>query len=212
MQETIKLYPGLSAEQVLDGVAKALVYSGGQEFNIVHSADSVQADRSYLSAFYLVGADTAYDEWLISARDTPAGARAVVSIKRHSATKSASPSGIKKPLSSFTVTTTTGDKSDVGSGPVARLFWARVDFTLGLSKNWVTCFQSTKGLKEDEAQALEPLCAGPAIQQWANNIPDPAAPRCHSAKPIELFDPQKRFLRCISQDEADDIRSGRVEG
>lgn len=121
---TKKVYKNINKDAVLEASKKVFMYSGNRDFLIDSYRDSIYVVKPKL-VVRLFSAYTTEDKWAISVEEKDKTTSVKLNIKRIEAYDEDNPIYFKKPLYKF--------------------FWKRLDFMLGLNKEWPKCEDYTLG-------------------------------------------------------------------
>lgn len=203
-----RIYPNVSADKLLDAAESVLRKTASDEFSIVFEPDAILAKRFYTSAFYLIAAQRAADTWRIKATDKAEGGQIALSIGQDRSSQSATPVlGGNLQITGGTITGSTYDSAFVASPALFDLFFARLDHELKLSSNWPSCVEQEQRAKKNNLQGtLDPLCGGFAIKK-DTDATGVKKSGCSGDEPVRLNDEKGVFLKCISDEEAQEMRS-----
>jgi hypothetical protein len=145
-----RVYPNKSPQEIL--VAAGQVFAlADDDYTVTHSPAAVRASRPWLLYFVLAAA-MGTDSWLISTEQLPEGTKVMA---QHTVSMG----------SILPVPTTGGDMSATGvNSPGAlpmstnsglyQLFYARLDYFLGLRPDWLTCDDAEKVFPNGHFDAL----------------------------------------------------------
>ena len=129
-------YPGKSAKQVLDAAEQLWRLSGGKRFTIEHGDSGLTATRHWQNYEPMV-LITGVDDWTLDVTEAGGATHAKVSIRTSQRHTTAS-------LLGMTPATHTGPRvgGEVQGTSIYDLFWARMDYLLGVRSDWMSCAAS----------------------------------------------------------------------
>jgi len=150
-QATQRHYDGVSQDEVAKAVEKLFRLADGSDFKTLRLADGLYASRNW-GMFVVLTSEYGTDYWLLKMVEKDGGVDVAVrvttdlaaytSIERTDQNLTAGPAGTLKastmPLGGETVTGTA----------LYDVFWARLDFLLGKSTEWMTCDQSNQRVSQ----------------------------------------------------------------
>lgn len=119
---TKKIYKNVNKDAILEASKKIFMYSGNRSFIIDSYRDSIYVIKPRLVVRFFQ-AYTIEDKWSVSVEEKDKTTIVKLNIKRIEDYDEKNPIYFKKPLYEF--------------------FWKRLDFMLGLNKNWPECNDNT---------------------------------------------------------------------
>ena len=130
---TTRIYEGKTPEEVLLAAATVLRWAD-DDYDISHTSDSVHATRNWMYIGFIV-IPHGTDRWTINAESVANGTKvkAACFVDDNMAAR--------------------GGKEAINNG-LFSLFYGRLDYILGNSKNWLTC----KDARKIYTDYLDPLC------------------------------------------------------
>jgi hypothetical protein len=136
-------YPGITPEQVLAASEKIFQLADGSEMNIQRDSSRLEVKRSHESLVY----KSSWERWRVDARAEEGATYVTVSAEFEKEGSKIYPRGIG----------------------AYHLFFARLDYMLGASKNWMTCPQYEARLMKDPTWGHDDrfLCANAT-----DNVPE----------------------------------------
>jgi hypothetical protein len=142
----VKVYDGFTKEQLIAAAEKALKHSDADIKINEHREDGFFADRRW-SVYAVLAAATGHDAWRISVNEPEPGKLAVQAVSWYGGGEAIS--GFVTPVSggaggysTSTMTTTASGATEQRyyvSPPLYNLFFARMDYFLGLKDTWEPC-------------------------------------------------------------------------
>ena len=133
---TERTYKGASTEDVLIGV-DTLLRLIDPGYYIQHGEDYLTAERSVF-VYLIIVATTEYTSWLVATRETSDGIK--VMVRASTAAQSIMPiATYGQGITTWTATTLPLIESSVRGTAFYGLFYKRLDYLLGFSKEWYTC-------------------------------------------------------------------------
>lgn len=137
LNTTTRYYEGKTKDEVLNAAEKLFTLSDGDDYKFQHTDDALYASRQW-TVYLVLAAASGTDNWVVTAKETDKGVKTTVRVATQE--------------SAFAPMPTTGGDASVGTIPVAgtpvqgttlyELFWARMDYLLGLRPDWMTCEES----------------------------------------------------------------------
>lgn len=132
-----RTYPGKTSDQVFDAAERLFRLADGNDFSFSYGESTMVAQRNW--SFYLVfAAGFGVDTWTIATTPVPGGTKVTASVSTQTGNIMPAP--------------TAGGDVSVGGTPalvgnvrgtaIYDVFWARMDYLLGASKNWMTCAEA----------------------------------------------------------------------
>ncbi|WP_427183621.1 hypothetical protein ACL598_17530 [Bordetella bronchialis] len=134
LQTTQRTFQGKSAEDVYHAAEKLFRLADGDDFTFAYTDTSMTASRRW-SIYLVLTAAFGTDTWLIQTKDVPGGVK--VSVQVSTVAGSVVPMGTTG--GDFTATGTPSLTNLVPGTAIYDVFWARMDYLLGLSQRWMTC-------------------------------------------------------------------------
>ena len=159
-------YPGKSAKEVLDAAEQLWRLAGGKHFTIEHSETGLTATRHWKNYEPMVLV-TGVDDWMLDVTEADGSTRAKVSIRTSQRFTTAS-------LLGMTPATHTGPRvgGEVQGTSIYDLFWARMDYLLGVRNDWMSCGDSDNRVSSGATWGQnDALCNGLNL---ADESPKPA--------------------------------------
>ncbi|ANN71554.1 hypothetical protein [Bordetella bronchialis] len=134
LQATQRTYQGKSAEDVYHAAEKLFRLADGDDFTFAYTDNSMTASRRW-SIYLVLTAAFGTDTWLIQTKELPDGVKvsAQVSTMAGSVLPMATTGG------DFTATGSPTLAGGVPGTAIYDVFWARMNYLLGLSQRWMTC-------------------------------------------------------------------------
>lgn len=134
-----RVISGVSPKEALRAAERVLKLADGEDFRFEYPESGLIARRAWMT-YVVVAAVNGQDFWQISAEKVEDGAKIKVRITRQATGSSATPTlNAKGEVSgSAPFSQTMPGREVYWPGPY-RLFWARLSYLLGQSKEWVTC-------------------------------------------------------------------------
>lgn len=135
LQTTQREYEGKSADDVLRAAEQLFVLADGDDFTFHHADDALSASRPW-TVYLVLAASMGSDNWLIQTKEIPGGVKA--------SAKVATSMGAVAPIATTGGDWTASGLPGMGGNLVAGtaiydVFWARMDYLLGKSDEWMTC-------------------------------------------------------------------------
>ena len=155
LQTTTRTYQGVTKDQALNAVEKLFRLADGDDFSIVHTEEGIQATRAW-SIYVIISATFGRDYWTVKAEQKDGGVKLAVqaNIEMQNLT----------PMPTTSSGTWTAGTMPMAGRPINgtalyELFWARLDYLLGKSKEWMTCEVADKRRSEGITWGWnDPLC------------------------------------------------------
>ena len=177
---TSRLYPGVSPDQALRAAEQVFRLADEADFTFGHAPTSLNARRRWL-VYVVIGATMGHDHWQVTAEQTPNGTRL-----------SASVATTYQDINVLTVTPTVSvpmtmpANSDLVAGDaIYDVFFARVDYMLGLRSNWMSCSESNDRVSRKVVNGdNSALCNFANMSDRAPTAPLYAAPAGGRVTPI----------------------------
>lgn len=145
LAEATRTYDRVSREQVIAAAERVLKVTDPQDWEFRHSGDGFTGLRRYF-VYAVILTRQGREKWEFSTEKDGSGVKASIGISQ-GGLQTAGYSAIPY-------------EEQMGSIPLYRLFWARLDYMLGKRSDWVSCESAEAGLKETNtaATALGGLC------------------------------------------------------
>ena len=124
LAKTVRVYEGKTKYEVRDAAESVLRLALGEEGNVTVREDEVTALHSYV-VFILINAIDTRWYWQVRVQDDPRGGKAIVRLT----------SGGELAIGGG------GGQADFTYPEPYDLFWARMDYLLGVSRHWPTCVE-----------------------------------------------------------------------
>lgn len=138
LQATQRAYKNISADKVLDAAKELFDLADGDDFKYQYTNVSLTAKRSWL-VYLVLGASSGVDVWNVNVQEQ--GPNSVVSV---------SATTMIGGLAGFTEVISNGTA-------LYDLFWTRLEYLLGLRKEWMTCEMSSKRIKAGDVWGNDEL-------------------------------------------------------
>ncbi len=156
LKVTQRTYAGKSADDVFIAAEKLLRLADGDDFRFFHDDNSMIATRSW-SIYLVLAATMGTDAWTIRAKDQEGSVRVSAALN----TSSGSVLPMPTTGSDMSAGTTPGMGGNVPGTAIYDVFWARMDYLLGLSDKWMTCEESNRRISVGAVWGSnEALCNG----------------------------------------------------
>lgn len=173
---TSRTYQGVTKDQVLIAGEKLFRLADGDDFLIVHTDDGLYATRIW-SVYLVLAAAMGTDYWTIKTAHVDGGIRASVQVNSQSQAITPMPTTGQD----WTAGTTPMAGSPVMGTAIYDVFWARMDYLLGKSQEWMPCSVSNARMKQRVVWGTnEALCNSFNLKDAHPN--PPPAPPCNAAK------------------------------
>jgi len=142
-----------SPDEILNSAQKLLQLADGDDFNFSHSEDGLDASRNWM--IYLVfSAAFGNDVWQVKTAKQPDGKTKVF------VSASTNPGSTLAPLGTGVGTVPGTAGNTVQGTALYDLFYSRLEYLLGINKEWMTCRDSEQKLKAKQVWGLnEALCS-----------------------------------------------------
>ena len=142
-----------SPDEILNAAQKVLQLADGDDFNFSHSEDGMAASRNWM--IYLVfSAAFGNDVWQVKTTKQPDGKTKVF------VSASTNPGGTVAPLGNGVATLPGTAGNAVQGTALYDLFYSRLEYLMGLNKEWITCRDSDQRIKAKKVWGLnEALCS-----------------------------------------------------
>lgn len=127
-------YVGVTKDQALEAAEKLLRLADGDDFQITHTEEGLSATRNWL-AYLVIAAASGTDFWAIKATPIKEGVRVSMQVN----TQSQAVSPMATTGNNWTATTMPMSGSPVTGTAIYDVFWARLDYLLGKTTQWMTC-------------------------------------------------------------------------
>ncbi len=148
---TTRSYKGVSQKKLMDTAEQVLRLADSSDFKLHHKKNGFLATRQFVG-FYVIAAVNGTDYWDIDV----SGSQMTLAVSQAASGMSAwaTPDGGAVPV------TIAGQGQPIQGDALYRLFWARMDYLLGKSKDeWPTCAWMTQQIRDGHAWGdLSPLC------------------------------------------------------
>ncbi|XUH15167.1 hypothetical protein FC419_18135 [Bordetella pertussis] len=139
LKVTQRTYEGKSAEEVLNAAEKLFRLADGDDFKFFHDDDSMSASRSWI-VYVVLAAAMGTDTWTVRTKEIPGGVRVSAALN----TSAGSVLPMPTTGGDMSAGTTPGMGGNVPGTAIYDVFWARMDYLLGLSDQWMTCEESNR--------------------------------------------------------------------
>lgn len=161
-------FPGKTRQQVMEASERLWRLSDADDYLIAPTEDGLQATREW-SIFFVIGGARGWDQWSLKVKDTATGVSARVAVGQ----TSSDTGGMLMPGGGAAITNTPHQSPIIGGTALYALYWARMEYLLGLRPDWMTCKQ-TDALIESGALwgPTTPLCDSITVKDAQ---PDPRA-------------------------------------
>lgn len=153
---TVRVYPDKSPADLIAAAEELLRLADGDDMRFAHDETGFNANRWWM-VYVVLAFVSGTDFWRFTAVPTEdgGGTKATVNVSTQ--------------MQNTTPTPTTGGAWSAGTGPamsapyggtaVYEIFWARMDYLLGLRPDWMSCVESNQRLKSGAVRgANDPLC------------------------------------------------------
>lgn len=140
---TSRTYTDRTPDQVLNAAEELFRLADGNDFIISHSEDGLYAQRPwsvYIVLAYVEGTDT----WVLQTKQDGSDTRVSVHLSNSVASTTALPTG-GGGVAPYTGAAT---GSSVQGTAIYDVFWARMDYLLGYSTNWMDCELANARVKQ----------------------------------------------------------------
>lgn len=134
---TSRVYSGITREQAIAAAERVLRLADGDDFQVVHSQDGFDAVRDWM-AFAVIVLVTGKDYWSVRVMDDPGGVKMTVQSSVTADSTSPTPTTSKGTWVAASSPMVAGGRP-VDGPALYELFFARVDYLLGLNPRWSTC-------------------------------------------------------------------------
>jgi hypothetical protein len=151
---TTRVYENVDKEAVFSAIEKLFILADGDDFTFTYSENGMQAIRNW--SFYLViAAGFGTDYWNITIRDVEGG----VKVSTCASTQSQGVAPAPTTGGNFSAGTTPLMGSPIQGTSIYDLFYARLDYLLGLRGDWMSCDESNQRKSDGITWGLnEALC------------------------------------------------------
>lgn len=152
---TTRNYIGMGKEQVLTATEKLFRLADGDDFKLTYTDDTVQATRSW-TVYLVIAAAMGTDYWTIRANQTGDTVKVTAQVNTQSQAITPMPTTTS---GTWTAGTMPMSGTPVMGTAIYDVFWARLDYLLGKTDEWMTCEQANKRVSDGITWGqLECLC------------------------------------------------------
>jgi hypothetical protein len=153
---TTRIYSGVTKNDVLVAADKLFRLADGNDFDIFHAENSVTANRRW-SVYLVLAAAFGTDRWIVLADEIDNKIKVTVRVNTENAP--VIPIATTGGSNVWTATTLPGIENSIQGKALYEIFFRRLDYLLGKSKEWWDCELAEKKIKEMKLEGLiEPLC------------------------------------------------------
>lgn len=154
LNTTTRHYENKTKEDVFAAAEKLFTLSDGDDYTFQHTDDALFATRQW-SMYMIIAAASGTDHWVLTAKETDKGVKATV----RASTNSSSIIPMGTTGGDYSAATTPMAGTPITGNSLYELFWARMDYLLGLRTDWMTCEESDARKKSGETWGWnDPLC------------------------------------------------------
>lgn len=143
LSTTTRTYKTNTKDQVIEAAEKVFRLADGDDFNIVHAEDGLMATRPW-SVYLVLAAATGIDYWKVVVAPGEGFVKASVQVNTSMQTVSPMPTV----GGDISVSTSPMSGSPVMGTAIYDVFWARMDYLLGVSESWMTCKVADQRVKD----------------------------------------------------------------
>lgn len=143
LQTTQRTYADKAPDDIFRAAEKLFRLADGDDFTFHHTEDSMTAVRPWL-VYLVLAASMGTDTWVIRAQED-LGATKVSALV---STSMGSVLPIPTTGGDFTAGGVPGGGNLVAGTAIYDVFWARMDYLLGLRDDWMTCEQANRRVRE----------------------------------------------------------------
>jgi hypothetical protein len=152
---TSRTYRDVAKDDILRAGEHLFRLADGTDFTIVHQQDALIASRQWM-VYLVIAVGFGTDHWVVRAQEARDGA-IQVTVSASTQSQMAGPS--QPTLSGGTPSMGPTFGSPVTNPALYRLFWARMDYLLGVSDKWLTCDDASSVYQVSRASnGMELLC------------------------------------------------------
>lgn len=142
-------------DDVIAAAEKVLRLADGNDFKLAHNADGFTASRAW-SIYMVLAATFGNDYW--SVKVTERDGASMIETQVASSSQALAPMATTSP-GTWTTSTLPGGSSPVDGPALYELFFARMDYMLGLRPDWPTCKWSDQRVRSKATWGVnEALC------------------------------------------------------
>lgn len=140
LETTTRVYKNSDKEEVFAAIEKLFILADGNDFKFTYTEDGMQAMRNW-SIFLIFAAGFGTDYWNINVQDVENGG---VRVSTRVATQSQSMAPTPTTGGNYSAGTTPLMGSPLEGTSIYDLFYARLDYLLGVRSEWMSCDDSDK--------------------------------------------------------------------
>lgn len=140
LSTTTRNYSGVTKDQALAAAEKLFRLADGDDFAIAHTQNGIQATRPWL-VYIVISAVSGTDSWGVTAE--PSGDMLRVSAQVNTQSQAIAPMPTTD-SGTWTAGAMPMSGVPVGGTAIYDVFWARMDYLLGKSEEWMTCDKANK--------------------------------------------------------------------
>lgn len=144
LNTTTRSYGGLTKDQVLSATEKLFRLADGNDFIIVHTEEGIQATRPW-TVYLVLAAAMGTDYWTV--RASQSGDVVKISAQVNTQAQAVTPMPTTN-SGTWTAGTMPMAGSPVVGTAIYDVFWARLDYLLGKTDEWMTCDKANKRVSD----------------------------------------------------------------
>ena len=153
---TTRTYYNIKSDEVLIAADRLFRLADGSDFDIVHTENSVIANRKWL-VYLVFAAAFGTDHWIVLAEQD--GANVKVAVRVNTTNTPIAPMATTGGSQTWTAVTLPGVESSIKGRALYEIFFQRLDYLLGKSIEWWDCPKAEQKIEEMKLEGLyEPLC------------------------------------------------------
>jgi hypothetical protein len=143
LAHTTREFKGIDKEKALAAAERVLRLADADDFQIAHTQDGFVATRPWL-VYLVLAAANGTDVWQVTTQPLPNGVRMAVQVS----TAANAITGFSQQVSGgaggsvATPITIPGNAMPAQGFAVYDVFWARLEYVLGLRQTWMTCVEA----------------------------------------------------------------------
>ncbi|MGY6273487.1 hypothetical protein ACXIUT_27785 [Achromobacter denitrificans] len=180
LKTTQRTYEGKSADDVLNAAEKLFRLADGDDFTFFHDDNSMGATRRW-SVYLVLAATMGTDTWTVRVKDLPGAIRVSAALN----TSAGSILPMPTTGGDMSAGTTPGMGGNVPGTAIYDVFWARMDYLLGKSDQWMTCEESNRRVSTGAVWGSnEALCNGFNVK---DDLPSELVGRVEKPKPSSTY-------------------------